>query len=70
MTELRLQIEQPAAIIRPSVSHVGLLEGVSVAEVAALGERAASDALPRLRELFSARRRLERRLKRALRGRQ
>ncbi len=68
MTELRLQIEQPDVVIRPSVSHIGLLEGVSVAEVAALGEAAAVAALPSLRALFTPRRRLGRGLQRLLGG--
>jgi NTE family protein len=68
MTELRLQIDRPDVVIRPSVSHVGLLEGVRVAEVAALGQAAAEAALPQLRDLFTPRRRLERGLQRAFGG--
>ncbi len=68
MTELRLQIDRPEVVIRPSVSHVGLLAGVRVSEVAALGEAATLAALPQLRELFSPRRRLERGLRRAFGG--
>jgi len=49
LTELRLQVEQPDVIIRPAVSHIGLLDKVDVHEVARLGEEAALRALPAVR---------------------
>jgi NTE family protein len=66
MTELRLKVDQPEAIIRPAVTHIGLLEAVRVEEVAALGERAAAEAMPQLRALFTPGQRVRRGLRRWL----
>jgi NTE family protein len=48
ITELRLELEKPEVIIRPSVSGIGLLEHVNVHEVVKLGEEAARAKLPEL----------------------
>jgi len=60
LTELRLQYEQPEVIIRPNVGHIGLLDRVDVAEVAMLGEEAAHNALPELRQAVSGQGRFKR----------
>lgn len=63
-TELRLEIDKPDVIIRPKVSHVGMLDdGPSVSAIVALGERAAEEALPQCRAQFSIARRLGRRIR-------
>jgi NTE family protein len=46
LTELRLEIDKPDLIIRPSVDHIGLLDRVDVHEVVKLGEDAANRKLP------------------------
>lgn len=61
LTEMRLQIDKPEVIIRPSVEHIGVLEQVDVSEVVKLGEAAAEAALPDLRRATSWRERLTRR---------
>jgi hypothetical protein len=53
MTDLRLRLDQPEVIIRPDVPHIGLLDDVDALEVAALGEQAATAALPSLRDALS-----------------
>jgi hypothetical protein len=60
LTNLRLAIDAPDVIIHPEVWHVHLLDRVSVPDVAALGEQAAVEALPRLRQLSSPQERLRR----------
>jgi NTE family protein len=63
-TDLRLELDKPDVIIRPAVSHVGLLdEGPSVSAVVALGEKAAEAALPECRAQFTLARRLGRGLR-------
>ncbi|MCX7609397.1 MAG: patatin-like phospholipase family protein [Anaerolineales bacterium] len=62
LTELRLELEEPDVIIRPDVSHIGLLDQVDVADVIRRGERAAETALPELRRSVSWVRRVRRRL--------
>lgn len=48
ITELSLQVERPEVLIRPMVSHIGVLEPVDVHRVAQLGEEAARLKLPDL----------------------
>ena len=62
-TELRLEIDKPDVIIRPKVSHIGLLDEPSVSGVVALGEKAAEQALPECRAQFTLARRLGRGIK-------
>lgn len=62
LTELRLQLEKPDVVIRPAVSHIGLLDRVDVHEVARLGEVAALKALPDIRRAASWRGWLMRRM--------
>jgi NTE family protein len=61
-TELRLEVDKPDVIIRPDVHHISLLDEASVPEVMELGEKAAEQALPELREHFTFAKRLGRRL--------
>ncbi|HET6845189.1 MAG TPA: patatin-like phospholipase family protein [Anaerolineales bacterium] len=53
IAELRFQLEKPDVIIRPDVEEIGVLDRVDVAEAAAMGEKAAVDALPALRRAVS-----------------
>ncbi|GAB4538124.1 MAG: patatin-like phospholipase family protein [Anaerolineales bacterium] len=53
VANLRLQLDAPDVIIRPDTHEVGLLDVVSVAEVARYGEIAAKEALPELRRAAS-----------------
>ncbi len=62
MTELRLEVDDPEVIIRPDVSHIGLLDKVDIHEIVLLGERAADGALDELRQAVSWPNRLRRRL--------
>lgn len=50
VTDMRLRLDQPEVIIRPEVSHIGLLDPVDVHTVARLGERAAEAALPQIQQ--------------------
>lgn len=54
MTHIRLQLDQPEVLITPDVAQVGLLDQVDIRAVAALGERAAREALPQLEAATSA----------------
>lgn len=60
MTELHLQLDRPDVVIRPAVWHIGLLEDAPAPQVAAIGQKAAEEALPDLRALYAPRRRLVR----------
>ena len=62
ITELRLKMDDPAVIIRPDVSGIGLLDKVDVHAVVRLGELAAEAALPELRRAVSWTNRLQRQL--------
>ncbi len=59
-TEMRLKMDRPELVIRPDVAHIGLFEERSAAEIAARGEVAALEMLPRLEALFSPLGRLRR----------
>jgi NTE family protein len=63
-TELRLEIDKPDVIIRPKVSHIGMLDDEpSVSAIVALGEEAAEEALPEVRAQFTLGKRLGRRIR-------
>lgn len=49
--ELRLQIEKPAALLRPDVSHLGSLDKVDIKQVAQLGDEAVQKNLAALKKL-------------------
>lgn len=51
LSEKRLELEQPDVLIRPDVVDVGILDRVDVIEIAARGDRAVEEALPKLNEL-------------------
>ncbi len=53
LSELRLQVDDPEVVIRPDVSHIGLLDRVDVADVIRRGEAAAEMALPALKKTVS-----------------
>jgi NTE family protein len=63
LTELHLQVDKPDVVIRPAVSHIGLLQQAPVSEAADLGAKAAEEALPELRALFTPSRRLARQVR-------
>jgi NTE family protein len=63
MTELHLQVDKPDVVIRPAVSHIGLLQQAPVSEAADLGAKATEEALPELRALFTPSRRLARQVR-------
>ena len=60
LTELRLQVDDPEAVIRPAVSHIGLLDKVDVHKVIRLGEQAVDEALPELKRSLAWPKRLRR----------
>jgi NTE family protein len=62
-TEVCLELDQPEVIIRPRVSHVGMFDQPSVAEMCELGEQAAEQAMAHIRSEFRIGRRLRRVLK-------
>jgi len=45
LTELRLQVDHPEVIVRPTVPHIGFLDTVNVSEVIQIGERGVDAAL-------------------------
>jgi NTE family protein len=51
MGELRLQVDNPAVLIRPDVFHIGSLDRVNVNEVARIGDEAVHKQLPALKKL-------------------
>jgi NTE family protein len=60
LTELRLRTEHPEAIIRPAVGGIGILDKVDVHHLVRLGEKAATEALPALRQALTWPNRLRR----------
>ncbi len=52
LADLRLQIDAPDLVIYPPVSHIGTLEPVDVRAVVKLGEQAALQSLPQIRDLL------------------
>lgn len=62
LAELRLEVDNPEVIIRPDVSHIGLLDWVEVSEVVQLGEQAADLAMPDIKSAASTLGRLSRRI--------
>lgn len=63
ITELRLQIDHPDAIIRPGLETIRLLDRVDVTSLAAAGEQAARKSLPEIKQAFTWQRSLIRRLR-------
>ncbi len=61
LTELRMQVDNPEAVIRPRVGQIGLLDKVDVHEVIRLGEEAADAILPELRRSLAWPKRIRRR---------
>jgi NTE family protein len=53
LSELRMQIDKPDAIIRPDVGKYGILDNVNTRELVAAGEAAAESALPEIRQAVS-----------------
>lgn len=51
VTELRLQIDQPDIIIRPSVSKIGLLDPVNIDEMVQLGKEAVEVEIGKINNL-------------------
>lgn len=64
MAELRLMLDQPEALLRPSVSDINILDQIDVSAIARRGEQTALSALPQLRQAFSWSQRWRRWLKR------
>jgi NTE family protein len=62
LTELHLQMEKPEVIIRPDVAHIGLIDKVNISEVVQLGEAAATEALPQIRQAVRWRNKLSNRI--------
>jgi hypothetical protein len=60
VTELLFQIEKPDVVICPDVDEIGMLDKVSVHEIAKLGEMAARAKLPELKRAASWTSRLRR----------
>lgn len=62
LTDLRLKVEHPEVVIRPQVAPIGFLDKIDPFEVIKIGEKAATEALPRLKRLNGWRFRLSSRL--------
>lgn len=62
VSHLRLQIDKPEVLVRPDVHHISLLDQVTVADVAQLGEQALEQVLPQLKRETSWTARLGRRV--------
>jgi NTE family protein len=65
MTELRLQIDQPDAIIRPEVWQYGMLEAVDPHELIWMGEKATSETLKVIEETNAWHKRFSRMFRKA-----
>ncbi len=65
-TEICLELDRPEVIIRPRVSHIGMFDQPSAADMCELGERAAEQVIPKLRDEFKLGRRLGRGLQTAV----
>ena len=63
LTELRLQIDQPEVIIRPELSAYSMIQDVNPEELFILGKEAADSMIPELREAYSWRGQLSRRIR-------
>lgn len=63
LTDLRLALDRPEAVIRPDVGQIGLIDPVDVADVARIGEHAARESLPAILGLDSLSRSLGRRVR-------
>ena len=57
LTDMRLELERPDVIIRPSLKNIGLVEAVDILELIDLGERAAEIASPQLQSLWTRKKR-------------
>ncbi|MDH3238031.1 MAG: patatin-like phospholipase family protein [Deltaproteobacteria bacterium] len=64
ISDLRLQLDRPDAIIRPQVHQIGLLDPVEIRDVASLGEQAAEEAFPQIQRLETLPDAMTRRLRR------
>lgn len=53
--EMRLAMEKPDLILRPDVSHVGVLDATDVHDLVERGEQVTKAALPNLRRIFRQR---------------
>jgi NTE family protein len=62
LTEMRLRLDKPDVVIRPDVKGIGLLDRVEIEQVARSGEQAVTENLAGLRQAFSWRSKLARRL--------
>lgn len=62
VSHLRLQVDKPDVIVRPDVHHISLLDQVTVADVALLGEQALEKVLPELKRETTWTRRFGRRI--------
>jgi NTE family protein len=60
LAAMKLLNDKPDVIIRPSLDDIGILDKVSIVEIADRGEKAAEKVLPDLHSLFRFSRRLER----------
>jgi NTE family protein len=53
VAHFRLELDAPDVIVRPKVHHINLLDKVSVADVAQLGENAVEEVLPQIKYVVS-----------------
>jgi NTE family protein len=60
MAEMRLEEDDPDVVIRPNVDGIGLLDKVDVHSIVQLGEQAADEALPKLKQAVAWPNRLRR----------
>jgi len=66
LTELRLKIDNPEVIIRPEVSHIGLLDNVDVHEMVRLGEASIDPVLEQLHQVTTWSSQINRKIRRTL----
>ena len=62
VTEYRLAVDRPDVILRPQVAHIDTLERVDVQDVVRKGEEAVDAVLPELKNLFTWKKRIRRRI--------
>ncbi len=65
VSEYRLEVDKPDIIVRPRVGNIDTLDVVDVHEVIRVGEQAADEVIPQLKQKFTLRNRFRRALQSA-----
>jgi NTE family protein len=60
VSEYRLEVDKPDVIVRPRLGNIDTLDIVDVHEVVRIGEQAADEVIPQLKQKFTLRNRFRR----------